>query len=147
MPIISKVDHDLKQMTKLLTLTADQQEQLKNILTARNEQIEDLVKQFKANQKLHEKEQHANADFGNPPGPGGFSGPPPDLRALDAARAKLKSIRSEAETKIGDLLTDSQKTTYAAWKEKHSKADAERESEEFRPDFSDMPGRPGGPGF
>ena len=58
------------------------------------------------------------------------------------ARATLKNIRSEAQTKIVAQLTDSQKTAYDAWKAKRAKSEAEQAAGEFRPINST-----GGPGF
>jgi hypothetical protein len=132
MPQITKVDHDLKQLDKLLALTADQQAQVKNILTDQNQKIEDLVRQFKAEQKKQADEQKskpASNQKQNGIPPGNLSDP----RILENARAILKNIRSEAQTKIVAQLTDSQKTAYDAWKAKRAKSEAQRAAEEFRP--------------
>jgi hypothetical protein len=141
MPQITKVDHELKQLDKLLALTTDQQAQVKDILTDQNQKIEELIRQFKAEQQKQADAQKAKPasnqkQNGIPPGN------MPDPRLLENARATLKDIRSEAQTKIVAQLTDSQKTAYDAWKAKRAKSEAERAAEEFRPIKSS-----GGPAF
>ena len=131
MPQISKVDKDLKQLTKALDLTTDQQQQVRDVLASRNQKIEDLVKHFQAEQKQRSDVQKASRGAGS--GPGGMPAGGFDPRAMDQAREDLRSIRSEADTKIAALLTDSQKTAYEGWKAKRSKSDAEQEAQEFRP--------------
>ena len=156
MPQITKVDHDLKQLNKLLALTADQQAQVKDILTEQNQKIEELVKQFKAEQKKQadaQKAKPASNQKQNGIPPGNL----PDPQLLENARATLRNIRSEAQTKIVAQLTDSQKTAYDAWKAKRAKSEAQRAAEEFRPFYSNgkpvfeaadpgSGGRPGGSG-
>jgi alanyl-tRNA synthetase len=141
MPQITKVDHDLKQLDKLLALTTDQQAQVKDILTDQNQKIEELVRQFKA-----EQQEQADAQKAKPASNQKQNGVPPsnmpDPRLLENARATLKNIRSEAQTKIVAQLTDSQKTAYDAWKAKRAKSEAEHAAEEFRPIKSS-----GGPAF
>jgi len=154
MPQITKVDHDLKQLDKLLALTADQQARVKDILTDQNQKIEELVRQFKA-----EQQKQADAEKAKPTSNqkqnGVLPGNMPDPRLVENARAVLKNIRSEAQTKIVAQLTDSQKTAYDAWKAKRAKSEAEHAAEEFRPvsiggagfDAADPGGRrPGGGG-
>jgi alanyl-tRNA synthetase len=141
MPQITKVDHELKQLNKLLALTADQQAQVKDILTGENQKIEELVRQFKAEQQKQADAQKAKPasnqqQKGIPPGN------IPNPRLMENARAILKNIRNEAQTKIVAQLTDSQKTAYDAWKAKRAKSEAERAAEEFRPVNSN-----GGPVF
>jgi len=146
MPEISKVDHDLKQLTKLLALTTDQQAQLKDILTDRNQKTEDLIKRYKAEQKKRtEAQKDKSAASKNQPG--NLSADMTDPRTIEASQAYLRAIRVEAQTKIVALLTDSQKTSYDAWKAKHAKSEAQQEAEEFRPiNSSGSPGIGGGPG-
>jgi hypothetical protein len=120
-------------------LTADQQAQVKDILTDQNQKIEELVRQFKAEQQKQADAQKAKPasnqkQTGIPPGN------LPDPRLVENARATLKNIRSEAQTKIVAQLTDSQKTAYDAWKAKRAKSEAQRAAEEFRPFNSN--GRP-----
>jgi Spy/CpxP family protein refolding chaperone len=132
MPQITKVDHELKQLDKLLALTADQQAQVKDILTGQNQKIEELIRQFKAEQKKQadaQKAKPASSQKLNGIAPGNM----PDPWLMENARATLKNIRSEAQTKIVAQLTDSQKTAYDAWKAKHAKSEAQRAAEEFRP--------------
>jgi TFIIF-interacting CTD phosphatase-like protein len=127
MPQITKVDHELKQLDKLLALTADQQAQVKEILTDQNQKIEELVRQFKVEQQRQADAQKAKSASDQKQ-----NVIPPDPRLVENARAKLKDIRSEAQTKIVAQLTDSQKTAYDAWKAKRAKSEAERAAEEFR---------------
>ena len=127
MPQIIKVDHELKQLDKLLALTADQQAQVKEILTDQNQKIEELVRQFKVEQQRQADAQKAKSASDQKQ-----NVIPPDPRLVENARAKLKDIRSEAQTKIVAQLTDSQKTAYDAWKAKRAKSEAERAAEEFR---------------
>jgi len=141
MPQITKVDHEVKQLNKLLALTADQQAQVKDILTDQNQKIEELVRQFKAEQKKHADAQKAmpatnQKQNGFPPGN------IPDLQLIVNARAALKNIRDESQSKIVAQLTDSQKTAYDAWKAKRAKSEAQHEAEAFRPIISS-----GGAGF
>ena len=132
MPQITKVDHDLKQLNKLLALTTDQQARVKDILTEQNQKIEELIRLFKAKQQEQadaQKAKHASDQKQNGIPPGNM----PDPRLLEIARATLKNIRSEAQTKIVAQLTDSQKTAYDAWKAKRARSEAEQADEEFRP--------------
>ena len=131
MPQITKVDHELKQLDKLLALTADQQAQVKEILTDQNQKIEELIRQFKAEQQK-QADAHKAKPAANQQQNGILHGNMPDPRLMENARAILKSIRSEAQSKIVAQLTDSQKTAYDAWKAKRAKSEAERAAEEFR---------------
>jgi hypothetical protein len=153
MPQITKVDHELKQLDKLLALTADQQAQVKEILTDQNQKIEELIRQFKAEQQK-QADAHKAKPAANQQQNGILHGNMPDPRLMENARAILKSIRSEAQSKIVAQLTDSQKTAYDAWKAKRAKSEAQRAAEEFQPingigapafDAADPgSGRPGG---
>ena len=109
MPQITKVDHELKQLDKLLALTTDQQAHVKDILTDQNQKIEELIRLFKDKQQEQADAQKAKPasnqkQNGIPPGD------MPDPRLMENARTTLKNIRSEAQTKIVAQLTDSQKT-------------------------------------
>src|ERR1035437_1940268 len=105
MPQITKVDHDLKQLDKLLALTTDQQARVKDILTEQNQKIEELIRLFKAKQQEQADAQKAKS-ASNQKQNGIPSGNMPDPRLLEIARATLKNIRSEAQTKIVAQLTD-----------------------------------------
>jgi len=132
-PDIVKVDKDLKTLTKLLTLTSDQQEQVKDILTKRNTAMEELIKQYKDGQKARDAALKADVAAGKkqppnlPPGVNMY-----DLQVMAQARTVLKALRAEVETKIVALLTDSQKTTYDAWKAKRAKQVEQDQAMDFR---------------
>jgi len=127
MPQIIKVDHELKQLDKLLALTSDQQAHVKEILIDQNQKIEELVKQFKVEQQKQADAQKAKSASDQKQ-----NAVPLDPQLVENSRAKLKDIRGEAQTKIVAQLTDSQKTAYDAWKAKRAKPEAERAAEEFR---------------
>jgi hypothetical protein len=147
MPQITKVDHELKQLDKLLALTTDQQARVKEILTDQNQKIEELIRLFKDKQQEQADAQKAKPasnqkQNGIPPGD------MPDPRLMENARTTLKNIRSEAQTKIVAQLTDSQKTAYDVWKAKRAKSEAEHAAEEFRPiNGTGVPAGIGGPAF
>src|ERR1035437_215892 len=61
MPQITKVDHDLKQLDKLLALTTDQQARVKDILTEQNQKIEELIRLLKAKQQEQADAQKAKS--------------------------------------------------------------------------------------
>jgi Spy/CpxP family protein refolding chaperone len=111
---------ELKQLTKALTLTPDQQTQVKAVLTDRNQQIEALFQRSM----------------------------PASREAMAENQAAVKTVRSEAQTKIDALLTDDQKTKYAAWNKKQAKAEARQVNGEMPPpgDGGPPPGGGGGPG-
>ena len=153
MPQITKVDHELKQLDKLLALTTDQQAHVKDILTDQNQKIEELIRQFKAEQQKQADAQKAKPGSSQKQN-GILPGNMPDPRLMENARTTLKNIRSEAQTKIVAQLTDSQKTAYDVWKAKRAKSEAQHAAEEFQPingiggpafDAADPgSGRPGG---
>lgn len=165
LPHINSVGHDLKQLDKIVSLNSDQKVQVTAILNARNQQIEDLVKQYKDGIKADaaaNKNKRSNASNGPargpadnggpqvsgppamagnpgggpPPGtpggqPGAAAGVPQSIRLMIAAQFLLKKTRTEAETQIAALLTDTQKNSYEAWKAKHGKEQAEKEAQDF----------------
>jgi Spy/CpxP family protein refolding chaperone len=131
------VESELKRLNQLLTLTPEQQTQVKAILTGRNQQIDALFKQFMP-----------QAQNGKTPSDSASSDSQPSQEAMEDARATMKTIRSDAQTKIVAVLTDEQKTKYAAWQKKHAKALAQQEDGEMQPPPPDGDGGPppGGPG-
>jgi Spy/CpxP family protein refolding chaperone len=141
------VERQLKRLTQLLTLTEAQQAQVKAILTNQRQQVEALVKPAKAS---------ANTGSASAAGDGKTASnedQPPDREVMEALRAAVKSIHEETRAKIAAVLTDSQKTTYAAWEAKREKAAAKQEQSEDMPppppDGEDGPppdGGGGGPG-
>ncbi len=113
------IDRQLKHLTKLLTLTTDQQAQAKTILTDEHQQIKALFDQARA----------AEGDSGGPPSP----------ETRKAQRTQINVIRDAANAKISALLTDEQKAKFAAWLDKQKQREAQQD---------DRPGPPdgGGPG-
>jgi Spy/CpxP family protein refolding chaperone len=135
------VERQLKQLTQLLTLSADQQTQVKAILTNQRDQIETLFKQSKP---AAEGDKASTDSASTQP-------EPPSQEKMEAMRAARKTIRQDAHARIAALLTDEQKTKFAAWQQKREKAAAREESEEMPPPPPDGDGGPppdggGGPG-
>lgn len=122
------VERELKQLTQLLTLTADQQTQVKGLLTDQHQQIEALLKPAAASEDQ-----------------------PPSREAMEAGRTAIKAIHADTNAKIAALLTDDQKTKFAAWEKKRAKASAQHENDDAPPPPPDGEGGPppdggGGPG-
>lgn len=129
------VERQLKQLTQLLTLTADQQTQVKAILTDQRQQIEALFKPAAQSGKTASDNEFQ----------------PPSREAMEAARTAMKVIRADSQAKIAALLTDDQKTKFAAWEKKRAKASAQQDNDGMPPPPPDGEGGPppdggGGPG-
>jgi Spy/CpxP family protein refolding chaperone len=122
------VERELKQLTQLLTLTTEQQTQVKAILTDQHHQIETLFDQSKTTKT------------GNDGAAGDEQRPSRD--AMENMRAAAKSIRDNANAKIAATLTDDQQAKYAAWEKKRQKASARQESDEMPPTPPDGEGGP-----
>jgi protein CpxP len=84
---------ELKTLTKLLSLTADQQTGVKAI----------LEEQSAAMRALRAKSQSSSPEDSNTP------------EARQARMAQVEQIRNESNTKINALLNDNQKKTFADW--------------------------------
>ena len=124
-------EQELKKLTQLLTLTADQQTQVRAILSDRNQQIEALFK----------------SQMGDPSADGG---PPqmPSRESMQAMHKQMKSIREAANTQIASLLTADQKKKFESWAKKSIRSS---QSDEDMPPPPDGEGGPppdggGGPG-
>jgi Spy/CpxP family protein refolding chaperone len=85
------IDRQLKQLTQQLTLTSDQQTQVKLILTDQQKQIQALFTSAMGSDKSAQSE-------------------PPSPEAMQSLRAASKTIRQAGRTEITALLTDTQKT-------------------------------------
>ncbi|MDR3792945.1 MAG: Spy/CpxP family protein refolding chaperone [Terracidiphilus sp.] len=109
------VDRELKKLTKLLTLTADQQTQVKVLLTERNQKIGELMK---ANRPASKKDSADNSSQTATQNDG-----PPDAAQFEQIRTQMKAIRDEANTKIGALLTDEQATKFKQWLKQQKRSD------------------------
>jgi periplasmic protein CpxP/Spy len=81
------IDRELHHLTMLLSLTAEQQTQVKALLTAQREQFEELHKQ-----------SSSSAETATPP-----------------SREQVEAIHQATDSKIEALLNEEQKTKFAAW--------------------------------
>lgn len=80
-------ERELEHLTQMLSLTADQQSQVKTLLTERRQKMEAL--------------RNSNSETSG--------------QAATPRREQMESIRNETDTKITALLNDDQKTKFAAW--------------------------------
>lgn len=122
---------ELKQLTRLLALTDDQQTQVKAILADEYQQIDSLYKQSR------------------PAADNNTAGGPPSMEAMNAMRDTVKTIRRATYEKIAALLAPDQQAKFATWRQKQEKA-ADRQNDDmpFPPDGGGPPpgGGPGGGG-
>jgi len=102
------VDRQLKHLTKLLTLTTDQQPQVKTILTDERQQMKALFDQTRS--------ASTSGDSGGPPSP----------ESMKAQRTQMSLIRDAANAKISALLTDEQKAKFTAWVDKQKQREAQQ---------------------
>jgi len=79
-------------LTRILTLTPDQQTGVKAVLEQQNEQMK----------ALRNKTQSDAAGSGS-------------QEAMQARRSQMEAIRNESNTKISALLDENQKKTFADW--------------------------------
>jgi periplasmic protein CpxP/Spy len=90
-------ERELQQLTQVLSLTGDQQMQVKTLLAAQREKMEALRR----------------------PASGGDASsqaaPPP-------SREQMEAIRQDTDTKITALLNDDQKPRFAAWQQQRKEA-------------------------
>ena len=112
------VDRELKQLTKQLTLTTEQQVQVKTILTDRNQKMGELMRSMRPAQ-------------GQSSGDSAQQGPP-SQEQFEQIRTQIKAIRSDATTKISAVLSSEQATKYAALLKEQKR----------HGDSGDMPGPP-----
>ena len=85
------VEHELRELTIVLTLTDAQQAQVKTLLMERRQQMEALRKPAEGSDATSE--------------------------AARPSREQMEAIRNATDTKIADLLTDEQKPKFAAYKQ------------------------------
>jgi Spy/CpxP family protein refolding chaperone len=136
------VEQQLKQLTKLLTLTTEQQTQVKAILTDEHQKITDLFKV----EKLTAENTAKTSDSDAAP----EANQPARQEALETRRAAIKDIRDDTHVRITAVLSADQKTKYEAWEKKHAKA-SRQQDEDVPPPPPDGEGGPppdggGGPG-
>ena len=125
------VERELKHLTQLLALSDDQQTQVKAVLTDQHQQIEALFKPADSD-KSGEMQM-------------------PSRETMEANRTAIKALREATQAKIAALLSDDQKTKFAAWVKKHEKSAAQQEGDDMPPPPPDGEGGPppdggGGPG-
>jgi Spy/CpxP family protein refolding chaperone len=82
-------ERELQQLTQVLSLSPDQQTQVKSLLTERRQKMEAL--------------RNSNSDTSSQGAP--------------SRREQMESIRNDTDTKITALLNDDQKTKFAAWQQ------------------------------
>jgi Spy/CpxP family protein refolding chaperone len=86
-------ERELQQLTRALSLTADQQTQVKSLLTERMQKM----------QALRRPAGDAGAEASTPDG--------------SARHAQMEAIRTDTDNKITALLNDDQKTKFAAYQQ------------------------------
>jgi hypothetical protein len=140
MPHVNNIDKELKQLTKALNLDADQQTKTKDLLTARNQQVDTLIKDFKTAQKKIIETYKSDKKNGTQ------ATNAANRQLSEQARKVLNNIRTHEETQLVALLNDTQKTSYNAWKDKHAKSVAQEQAKEFQSSSQggDMGGGGGG---
>ena len=152
-PHVNSVEKDIKDLAKAVTLTPEQQPKVLEVITERNKQITDLVKQYNDamkgidaadRKKSQNKPKPADAAAGGPNG--GAAAPaqtwddlvskmPADAvkkYVTDTAQNNLKILRSNALDQIKSMFTAEQKGTYDAWMEKHGKGQLKDEEKDFQ---------------
>lgn len=111
---------ELKTLTRLLSLTSDQQAGVKTILEQQATQMRALLAKTRS-----------NSEESNTP------------EARQSHMAQIEQIRDDADTKITALLNDSQKQTFAEWLAKR-KAQTEKRREQDGGDGPPPPPPDGG---
>jgi Spy/CpxP family protein refolding chaperone len=94
-------ERELQQLTQRLSLTPDQQTQVKALLAERRQRMEELRKSSSGTDATTQ-------------------GAPPN-------RAQMMAIRNDTDTKITALLNDDQKTKFAAWQQERKERMQQRE--------------------
>ena len=84
-------EHELEHLTRMLSLNADQQTQVKALLTEQRQKMEAL------------RNGGSNADASS--------------EAAPSRREQMESIHNDTDTKITALLNDDQKTKFAQWQQ------------------------------
>jgi periplasmic protein CpxP/Spy len=88
-------ERELQQLTQMLSLTADQQTQVKTLLAEQRQKMEALR---------------------NAPSGGASS------QATPPSREQMQAIRQDTDSKITALLNDDQKPKFAAWQQQRKEA-------------------------
>lgn len=90
-------ERELQQLTQTLSLTADQQTQVRTLLAEQRQKMEAL------------RRPAAGADASSQ------AAPPPN-------REQMEAIRNDTDTRITALLTEDQKPKFAAWQQQRKEA-------------------------
>lgn len=106
------IERQVRHLTRMLSLTPDQQTQVKAILVEQHQQME----------QLRSSAQQSGQDN----------------QAAQPDREQFRSIRQDAKTKIEALLNDDQKTKYEAWIQQRQQRMQQRHGQEGAP--SNAPG-------
>jgi len=106
-------DRELKMLTKLLTLTTEQQTGVKALL-------EQQATEMKALRAKAQSESNQSSDSSNTESP-------------QARMAQMQQIHDETNTKIAALLDDNQKKIFAEWLEKRKAEMEQRRSQGGQP--------------
>jgi protein CpxP len=116
-------DREFRMLTRLLTLTTDQQKGVKTLLEQQAQQMKAL-----------RNKTPADPSTGQAP------------ETPQAQMAQVDQIRDETNTKIAALLDDTQKPTFAEWVQKRKAAMEHRRSQDGNPPPPPPDGPGGGPG-
>jgi Spy/CpxP family protein refolding chaperone len=107
------VERELAQLTHVLSLSAEQQTQVKALLTAQRQQFEALRNPSAANGSSNE--------------------------AAPPSREQMEAIRQGTDSKIAALLNDDQKTKFAAWQQQRKQRMQRRRGPDSQPDNQGAP--------
>ena len=108
------VERQVKHLTRMLSLTPDQQTQVKTILAEQRQQMEQLRSSAQQNGQTGQAAQ-------------------PD-------REQFRSIRQDTNSKIEALLNDDQKTMFEAWIQQRQQRMQQRRGQEGQQAPSNTPG-------
>lgn len=130
------VDRELKRLTKLLTLTTEQQAQVKSILIDRNQKIGELMRSA-GPAPQHSGQQQSSSETGSQPTP----------EQMEQLHTQIQALRTAANSKISALLSSEQAAKFQNWlKQQHRRG--EEDGMQPPPPDGGMGGPPpdGGPG-
>lgn len=115
------VDRELKRLTKLLTLTTDQQTQVKTILTDRNQKIGELMRSMGPAPRRSDQQQTSSdtttstTSSASSQQSSSETDSRPSSEQMEQIRTQMKAIRNEANSKISALLSSEQAAKFQSW--------------------------------
>lgn len=112
-------EHELKQLSRVLSLSDEQRTQVKSILEAQHQQIEQLRNSTAQNGQAAEAQ--------------------PDREQPN--REQIQAIRQDTKTKIEALLNDDQKTRFETWLQQRKERMEQRRGQQNQP--APAPNAPG----